>query len=372
MNQQNDLELDTIRSTILPATTPNIKLVAQKLLENGLCIFPSENVYQIGCCGFDEDAIKTMYKIKEKSIHSSIILNCLGYYDVRPLVHIPPIDDYWFKELTDTFCPGPITFVLKAETDSPLLSSTLVDSDGFSAFHLPKQPIVRKLIQFSSSPIASSSANKSGCVSSTCIDHVKTYFEDKNIDIVDDHNYISKYGVESTLVKLNNGVLTILREGPITVQHINEFVSTKKHLYDLEIVDRSRLEIQPREIKKNATFLNKPFYILNIIDFRGEDFSLNTELVNTYLDDTILIDFNCLAHSYSKKCLGYVDLSREGDFKEALFNIYNVLHQLNNMECRRVCIFNFSFIENEYNTILWNHIIRLTNSKCIGIPKQCL
>ena len=374
MSSANTLELDTCRSTILPSSIQNIKRVADKLLKNGLCVFPGENVYQVGCNGFDGESIENIYKIKEKSLNSSIILNCLGYYDIRPLVNILPIDDYWFKELVDVFCPGPIIFILKSDVENNLVPSILIDKEGFTAFHSPKHPVIRKLIQYSSSPIASSSANKSGCISSTCIDHVKHYFEDINIDILDDNGYISKYGVEATRLKLENGVLTILNKGAITVKNIKEFVLSKKHLHNLEIVDISHEKI--KTIEKNTenrlTYLNKPFYILNIIDFRGDDLSLNMDLVDTYLDNTILIDFNSLGHSYSKKFLGYVDLSREGDFKEALFNIYNVLHELNNIECSRVCIFNFSFIENEYNTILWNHIIRMTNSLNIGIPKKCL
>ena len=47
-----------------------------------------------------------------------------------------------------------------------------------------------------------------------------------------------------------------------------------------------------------------------------------------------------------------MDLSEKGDIKEALFNIYDVLHQLNNLSIKNIIFINFYKQFGLYKTLL--------------------
>ena len=69
-----------------------------------------------------------------------------------------------------------------------------------------------------------------------------------------------------------------------------------------------------------------------------------------------------------KKFLGYVDLSEKGDCLEALYNLYNILHQLNNLECNNILIFNYFKNKDEYYQILYDRLFRCCSGKEMIIP----
>ena len=349
-----DIEIDTYSVKIIENNLDNIKNISNKILDNNLVIFPTDSVFELGCFGLDENAINNLYNTKQKSLNDSIKLNCLGFYDVIPLVHISEKELKLFKLIVDKFWPGPLSILLKSNNE--ILPNKLINKDGYTCFQSPKHPIIRKLIQYSSSPIASSGANISNKIRSTCLDHVLDCFGDKNIYIFDD-KYKSKYGYDTTLIQIDNNNINILRHGPISIDKLENFIN-------LNISD----------IKYNYLLLNnyikynKNIFTFNIIDI---DIKINQNIIDNYFDKTFLIDFNKLCNKYKNKFIGYVDLSEIGDINEALFNLYNVLHQIQNIDfCNQVYIFDFSFIElqSSFKNILWNKCLNLSSNKQVSVP----
>lgn len=121
------------------------------------------------------------------------------------------------------FWPGPLTFIAKANLER--LPLVVTAGTGFVGLRSPRHPIARKLIELSGLPIGAPSANLFGHVSPTECFHVVNDFYNQNIAVIDGGR--CSLGLESTVVKLENGVLQILREGSLTVSKLSEAIKSK-------------------------------------------------------------------------------------------------------------------------------------------------
>lgn len=145
----------------------NIKK-AKKILENGdLVIFPTETVYGLGGNAIDENAIKKIYKIKNRPSNNPLICH---FKNIDSIEKDFVINDKSY-ELANQFWPGPLTLILeKKETSN--ISPILSNHKKFVACRIPKHPTAQKLLQNLEFPIAAPSANISTKLSSTRIIHL--------------------------------------------------------------------------------------------------------------------------------------------------------------------------------------------------------
>ena len=90
--------------------------------------------------------------------------------------------------------------------------------------------------------------------------------------------------------------------------------------------------------------------------------------INYYLMNSIFIDFGGHNINMMDKFYGYVDLSEKGNPREALFNLYNVLHQLKEIECSNVIVFNYFKNKEGYYRTLYDRLIRCSGGKETIIP----
>lgn len=123
------------------------------------------------------------------------------------------------EELIHNFMPGPFTLILKKKEIIPDVVSAGLDTVGV---RMPAHKIAHDLIQLANVPIAAPSANLSGKPSGTKIEDIYEEFDGKVSAIIDAGN--SEVGVESTVVKVMNGIPTILRPGRVTLEDIIELV----------------------------------------------------------------------------------------------------------------------------------------------------
>lgn len=87
---------------------------------------------------------------------------------------------------------------------------------------MPSNPIIHKVIEESNIPLAAPSANISTKPSGTCIMDIKEEFDGKINLIIDGGK--CDIGIESTVVKVTDGVPVILRPGFVTEDHIKAAV----------------------------------------------------------------------------------------------------------------------------------------------------
>ena len=125
--------------------------------------------------------------------------------------------------------PGPFTLILKKKNIIPDNVTCGLDTVGI---RFPENKTAQAIIEYTGLPIAAPSANISSRPSGTKIDDIKDEFDGK-VDIIVDGDE-TKFGIESTVCKVIDGVPTILRPGKITPEDIETVigkVDLDKHIF---------------------------------------------------------------------------------------------------------------------------------------------
>ncbi len=196
-----------------------LKEIGEIIREGEIVIFPTETVYAIGTNGLNEDAIKNLYKIKQRSFDkpTSLLVSDMDMVEILA----KDITNLEYK-LMKKFFPGPLTIILKGKDIVPNILTGNTDTIGI---RMPENEIARKLIEYAKVPIAAPSANIANKPSGTNLKNILNDFEE-TVDYYIDGGE-SKIGLGSTIVKIENDVPIILREGSITKEQIYKCISTK-------------------------------------------------------------------------------------------------------------------------------------------------
>ncbi len=187
---------------------------AQEILKGNLVIFPTETVYGIGANALDENACKNIFKAKGRAQDNPLIVHVSDINMLNKVVEKPSEIE---EKLINTFCPGPFTIILKAKNIIPKSVTAGLDTVGI---RMPSKKIANLLIKIANTPIAAPSANISGRPSGTKIEDIRNEFQGKVATIIDAGEV--DIGVESTVVKVMNNKVRILRPGKITKEDIEK------------------------------------------------------------------------------------------------------------------------------------------------------
>ena len=114
--------------------------------------------------------------------------------------------------------PGPITLVLKKNKDLP---EYVTNGKDTIAIRMATSETIKKLILELGSPIFMTSANQSGEPICTSLDEIEKMCP--KLDGMMEGNVIFSKG--STIIDCSSDDIKILREGPITIEQINEIVN---------------------------------------------------------------------------------------------------------------------------------------------------
>lgn len=143
---------------------------------------------------------------------------------VKKLVKdINPIE----QKLMDIFWPGDLTIIFNKSKMVPDLLTSNLDTIGI---RMPNNKICLDLINSLGSPLATSSANIADEVPATAIDNKLLASFNNKLDFIIDNGTISR-GVPSTIVRVENNEVKILREGSISLDKINKLILQERIEY---------------------------------------------------------------------------------------------------------------------------------------------
>ena len=182
-----------------------LEFCASIIKNGGTVVFPTETIYGIGANALSEEAVNKIFKAKGRPSDNPLIVHICDKKQIKDLVLVKEINEVEQK-LINTFMPGPFTLILKKKEIIPNNVTANLDTVGI---RMPDNEIALKLIESSGVPIAAPSANISGRPSGTRIQDIKDELDGKVEGIIDAGD--SKIGIESTVVKVIDGVPTILR-----------------------------------------------------------------------------------------------------------------------------------------------------------------
>ena len=184
---------------------------AQKIWAGELVAFPTETVYGLGANALDAAAVEKIYALKQRPAASPLIVHVASVEMARSLAAEWPA---LAEELARRWWPGPLTLVLPKQPSIPDIVTAGLPTVGL---RMPDHPIALELIRAAGVPIAAPSANKFTSLSPTTAEHVRAAFGD-TVEVLDGGP--CRVGIESTVVAIENGRLTLLRPGMISLGEI--------------------------------------------------------------------------------------------------------------------------------------------------------
>ncbi|MCE9618587.1 MAG: threonylcarbamoyl-AMP synthase [Planctomycetes bacterium] len=206
---------------ILPSNHEGIELAAQRIQSGGVVVFPTETVYGLGASTFSQDGLKQIYQIKGRPSDNPLIAHVLDAVEARTLV----ADwDLRCSRLAAKFWPGPLTMILHKTAEVPEEATASLNT---IAVRSPMHPVARALLYAVDGPISAPSANRSGHVSPTTVEHVVGDFPEIE-DLLVLEGGRANFGIESTVLDLTGEVPVIRRPGSITVESLTRVLGTVK------------------------------------------------------------------------------------------------------------------------------------------------
>lgn len=189
-----------------------IEEAANYIKEGKLVLFPTETVYGIGANALDEKAVNKIFKAKGRASDNPLIVHICNLDMLKSLVkEIGEVEN----KLINNFWPGPLTIIFDRKECIPNNVTAGLETVGI---RMPSNRIARKFIELSELPIAAPSANISGKPSGTKIEDIIDELDGK-VDYILDAG-MADIGVESTVVRVIENKVHILRPGKITKEDI--------------------------------------------------------------------------------------------------------------------------------------------------------
>ena len=195
------------------ANAETIREAAEHLRAGRLVAFPTETVYGLGADATNGAAVASIFEAKGRPRFNPLIVHVP---DAQAVERYVVLDDL-AEKLAARFWPGPLTLVLPRKSGSAISDLVTAGLDTV-AIRVPDHEIARALLLEAGVPVAAPSANRSGHVSPTTAAHVAADLDNKVALIID--GGATQHGLESTVVAIANGVVTILRPGAVTAEQI--------------------------------------------------------------------------------------------------------------------------------------------------------
>jgi len=249
---------------------------------------PTETVYGLAADARNAEAVARIYAAKGRPDFNPLIVHVPDLAAAETLGVFGAVE----RALAARFWPGPLTLVVPRTADCSVASIATAGLDTI-ALRVPGHRAMRALLAESGAPLAAPSANASGRVSPTKASHVLASLDGRIALVIDDGPTTA--GVESTIARVKDGAVEILRPGPATAEMLAEASGRA-------VTGVKGSEIVAPGMLASHYAPGKPVR-LGASEFAGDEFG---------------IGFGTVAGDY--------DLSAAGDLTEAAARLFDALH----------------------------------------------
>ena len=193
-----------------------LKEVIEVLDNDGLVIFPTETVYGIASKATSLKAVDKLYEAKKRPRDKAINI-MVG--DSKDISKYAKINSEIEAKIIEEFMPGGITLILDKVDD---FGEGFTLSNNTIGVRIPNNTIALKILKNISFPLTVPSANISNKPAGT---EVKDIIDDfrNTVDIIIDGGK-SVDSIPSTIVRVEDNKINILRQGKISEDEIKERV----------------------------------------------------------------------------------------------------------------------------------------------------
>lgn len=282
---------------------------ARDMLEKGEVIgIPTETVYGLAANALNENAVVSIFKIKERPFFDPLIIHLPSIQSVEKYAEL---SDARLLKLARAIWPGPLTLVLqKKEIIPDIVTSGLPNV----AVRIPNHILSLELLKNIDFPLAAPSANPFGYVSPTEARHVNRQLGDKIRYILD--GGACEVGLESTIVGVEEDSVCVYRLGGLAIESIEQLIGK------VEIrVNQSSNPKAPGQLKNHYS-PHKPLYIGNIENLLKERKETKVAIL----------------HFGEKEYRNHLafNLSKRGDLDEAAIHLFKYLRLADESEAEIV------------------------------------
>lgn len=184
----------------------DLERACKVMREGGVILYPTDTIWGLGCDASNEDAVRRIFRIKQRSDSKSMLVLLDSAAKLNYYVEDIPDVAYDLMELSEK----PLTIIYDG---ARRLAPLLVAEDGSVGIRITKELFSRDLCARMKGAVVSTSANVSGQPSPACFGEVSK-------EIIDAVDYVVEYrrndvskSKPSSIIKLGaGGQVRIIRE----------------------------------------------------------------------------------------------------------------------------------------------------------------
>ncbi|EKF19906.1 L-threonylcarbamoyladenylate synthase [Nitratireductor pacificus] len=254
---------------------------------------PTETVYGLSADATNGEAVARIYEAKGRPRFNPLIAHVADIAMAERLAHFSPLA----RKLAEAFWPGPLTLVLPHRGGSGIHPLVTAGLDTI-ALRCPRGFAPRAIAALDR-PLAAPSANSSGRITATTAAAVAADLGDRIPLIVD--GGATSVGLESTILKVEDEKLTLLRPGGVAAEDIERAAGMS--------------------VARGATGIQAPGMMVSHYAPRAA-MRLNAGAVNP---GEALLAFGPRRAEGAERAAAMLNLSEGGDLREAAANLFSHL-----------------------------------------------
>jgi L-threonylcarbamoyladenylate synthase len=196
---------------VAPFSDNAVAEAAELIMAGHPVAVPTETVYGLAADATSANAVAAIYAAKGRPAFNPLIVHVTGLDQAKTL----GVFNERALKLAEAHWPGALTIVVPLKADANIPSMTTAGLSTI-ALRVPDHRVMQALLRVTGLPLAAPSANASGTISPTRADHVLHTLNGRIPMVIDDGP--TEGGIESTIVKVDDDKLHLLRPGPILVE----------------------------------------------------------------------------------------------------------------------------------------------------------
>ncbi|OUS02771.1 threonylcarbamoyl-AMP synthase [Flavobacteriales bacterium 33_180_T64] len=183
----------------------DVEKALQVIKQGGIILYPTDTVWGIGCDATNYEAVKKIYKLKERQDSKALICLVNNYGMLER--HVDNVPNLAYTILDVAIKPTTVIY------DSPAgIAENLIADDNTLAIRVVKHKFCEKLIRNLRKPLVSTSANISGQPSPKSFKEISEEIL-KGVDYVVNLQNTKSETKSSSIIKLgNDGSIQIIRK----------------------------------------------------------------------------------------------------------------------------------------------------------------
>lgn len=207
--------MDRIKYTSLNA---DYNKIGKLLKEGNLIIYHTDTVYGVGGIIESDESIAKIYKAKERSFKSPLIVLVSDVSKIEKIAYIEEKNREKIEKLIKEFWPGGLTIILNKKDNVP---DIMVSGGKTVGVRMPNLDTALKIIEAAGGLLPTTSANISGETTPRSYDELSEEFKERVEILVDGGR--CPIGNASTIIDMSDKP-KILRTGAISIEDIEKII----------------------------------------------------------------------------------------------------------------------------------------------------